>query len=254
MSAQDGSQVDGARRGTLGTVRNAGVLLRLLSEGPPYQQLTDLAERSGLSLPTVHRLLRSLAGNGLVEQDPRSQRYSLGSELVHLGERYLDRLAVLRAMAPYLVEVRNATGHTALGALLVRGWIIYADRIDGEDAGGIYRESTRMRPALETAAGRLLAARAADGTWEDAISTNGEGTDFTADDRATFARAPHLLVAERHAWWEVAVPLVADDGRVLAAIGASGRSARLDEQDVADRVVPELVRAASAVARAVGHG
>jgi hypothetical protein len=45
--------------GSLGTVRNAVLLLQLLGEGPAYQQLTDLAERSGLSLPTVHRLLRS---------------------------------------------------------------------------------------------------------------------------------------------------------------------------------------------------
>ena len=78
-------------RGTLGTVRNAATLLDLLSDGPAFQQLSDLAERSGLSLPTVHRLLRSLVAAGLVEQDPASSRYSLGSELVRLSERYLDR-------------------------------------------------------------------------------------------------------------------------------------------------------------------
>ncbi|MPZ95851.1 MAG: helix-turn-helix domain-containing protein, partial [Propionibacteriales bacterium] len=46
-----------AARGTLGTVRNAVLLLDLLTDGPAYQQLTDLADRSGLSVPTVHRLL-----------------------------------------------------------------------------------------------------------------------------------------------------------------------------------------------------
>jgi DNA-binding transcriptional ArsR family regulator len=78
-------------RGSLGTVRNATLLLSLLAEGPAYNQLTDLAERSGMSLPTVHRILRSLALAGLVEQDPRSLRYSLGPEVVRLAERYLDR-------------------------------------------------------------------------------------------------------------------------------------------------------------------
>ena len=87
-------------RGTLGTVRNATLLLALLAEGPAYNQLTDLAERSGMSLPTVHRLLRSLALAGLVEQDPRSSRYSLGPEIVRLSERYLDRLPTLRALSP----------------------------------------------------------------------------------------------------------------------------------------------------------
>jgi IclR family acetate operon transcriptional repressor len=250
----EGWHVEGARGGTLGTVRNAGVLLRLLSEGPPYQQLTDLAERSGLSLPTAHRLLRSLAGARLVEQDPRSQRYGLGSELVHLSERYLDRQAVLRAMAPYLVEIRNSTGHTALGALLIRGWVLYADRVDGEHVAGIYRESTRMRPALETAAGRLLAARAGDDVWREALSACQGNGRFTSKDRSAFARAPHLLVVEPHACWEAAVPLVAEDGRVLAAIGTCGDPARLDAQDLTDRVVPQLVRAAAAISRAVGDG
>jgi len=34
-------QVDEVPRGTLGTVRNATLLLRLLSQGPAHQQLTD---------------------------------------------------------------------------------------------------------------------------------------------------------------------------------------------------------------------
>src|SRR2546423_2708926 len=145
-------------RGTLGTVRNATLLLSLLAEGPAFNQLTDLAERSGMSLPTVHRLLRSLALAGLVEQDPRSLRYSLGSEIVRLSERYLDRLPTLRALSPYLRGLRDATKTTILVALLVRTSIIYVDRVDGEEGAGLFREAHRVHDALDTAAGRLLLA------------------------------------------------------------------------------------------------
>src|SRR5438132_1118079 len=141
-------------RGTLGTVRNATLLLSLLAEGPAYNQLTDLAERSGMSLPTVHRLLRSLALAGLVEQDPRSLRYSLGPDIVRLSERYLDRLPTLRALSPYLRELRDTTKTTILVALLVRTSIIYVDRVDGEEGAGVFREAHRVHPALDTAAGR----------------------------------------------------------------------------------------------------
>src|SRR5438132_8159920 len=147
------------RRGTLGTVRNATLLLQLLSEGPAYIQLTELADRSGMSLPTVHRLLRSLALAGLVEQDPKSLRYSLGPEVVRLSERYLDRLPVLRALGPYLVELRDATKATVLVAILVRTSVVYVERVDGEDRAGRYRETHRVHNALDTAAGRLLLAR-----------------------------------------------------------------------------------------------
>src|SRR5437763_16453494 len=106
-------------RGTLGTVRHATLLLSLLAEGPAYNQLTDLAERSGMSLPTVHRLLRSLALAGFVERDPRSLRYSLGPEIVRLSERYLDRLPILRTLSPYRGDLRVATKTTVLVALLL---------------------------------------------------------------------------------------------------------------------------------------
>ncbi|MCP6473859.1 helix-turn-helix domain-containing protein, partial [Klebsiella pneumoniae] len=68
-------------RGGLGTVRNAVTLLELLADGPAYHQLTDLAERSSMSIPTVHRLLRSLVLADLAVQDPATSRYGLGPEL-----------------------------------------------------------------------------------------------------------------------------------------------------------------------------
>ena len=244
-----------APRGTLGTVRNATLLLDLLSEGPPYQQLTDLAERSGLSLPTVHRLLRSLAVSGLVEQDPASLRYGLGPELVRLSERYLARLPVCRAIAPYLVELRNGTKATVLAAVFARGWVVYVDRIDGEDPGGVFREPVRMRPAFETAAGRVLAARGGLDTWREALTTTND-YNFTVEDRKRWAAAPHLVLFEEqpHRMAEVAVPITNGDGLTLAALVATGSAERYSEDVLLEQVAPQLARAAASVSRNLSHG
>src|SRR3990170_879994 len=150
-----------AARGTLGTVRNAVLLLDLLSDGPAYQQLTDLAERSGLSIPTAHRLLRSLVLADIVEQDARTSRYSLGPEVTRLSQRYLGRLPILGALSPYLVSLRDTLQATIHVAVLVRESVVYVDRVDAGD-GGPYRDSHRVIDALSTSAGRLLAARAGD--------------------------------------------------------------------------------------------
>lgn len=246
---------DDVPRGTLGTVRNATLLLDLLSQGAPFQQLTELADRSDLSLPTVHRLLRSLAAAGLVEQDPVSLRYGLGPELVRLAERYLARLPVFRAISPYLVELRNATGATVLGAVLVRGWTVYIDRVDGDDPGGIFREPSRMRPAFETAAGRLLSARSREDGWADALASAANGHRFTADDRKRWAKASYLvLVEEPHALAEIAVPVVGADGAALASLVAIGSSHRFSEEVLVAEIAPQLTRAAVAVSRALSHG
>jgi DNA-binding IclR family transcriptional regulator len=233
--------------GSLGTIRNAALLLELLADGSPYQQLTELAERSGLSVPTAHRVLRSLAAPGLVEQDPESQRYSLGPELVRLSERYLARLPVLRAMAPYLVEVRDTTGATVLAAVLTRGWVVYVDRVEAGNVGGIYREPTRMRPALETAAGRLLAARADGILWATADALAREaGNGVPARKRAEWAAASFLFVAEPPDRWEAAVPITGADDSAVAAIAAMGTLEQRSEDEIVERVVPQLRRAAAA--------
>lgn len=241
-------QVDEVPRGTLGTVRNATLLLRLLSQGPAYQQLTDLAERSGLSLPTVHRLLRSLAAAGLVEQDPASARYGLGSELVRLAERYVSRLPIFHAISPYLAEVRNSTGATVLAALLVRGQVVYIDRVDGSDAEGVFREPTRMRPALDTAAGRLLIARSRMDVWEDAVAASRNGS-FTLKDRDRWAKAPYVILVDDHRLTELAVPIVASEERTPASLVAACSPHRFSEEALVQEVAPQLTRAAAAVAR-----
>jgi len=255
MAAMDPDKLAQAPRGTLGTVRNATLLLDLLSEGPPYQQLTDLAERSGLSLPTVHRLLRSLAVSGLVEQDPASLRYGLGPELVRLSERYLARLPACRAIAPYLVELRNSTKATVLAAVFARGWVVYVDRIDGEDPGGVFREPVRMRPAFETAAGRVLAARGGLDTWREALATTND-YNFTVEDRKRWAAAPYLVLFEEqpHRMGEVAVPITSGDGLTLAALVATGSAERYSEDVLLEQVTPQLARAAAAVSRNLSHG
>ena len=240
-------------RGTLGTVRNATLLLSLLADGPAYNQLTDLAERSGMSLPTVHRLLRSLALAGLVEQDPRSSRYSLGPEIVRLSERYLDRLPMLRALSPYLRELRDTTKTTILVALLIRTSIIYVDRVDGEEGAGVFRESHRVHDALDTAAGRLLLARGAPESWIEALGGRGRPSNR---DRRAWADAPFLLLGPdgERPMTEVAVPVLDRSGRAWAALCARGDPSSFPDDVLKCEVAPQLVRAARAAGRAMVDG
>lgn len=245
------------QRGTLGTVRNAALLLEFLSEGPAYHQLTDLADRAGMSLPTVHRLLRSLIAAGLVEQDPRSARYGLGPQLVYLSEHYLARLGVVKAAAPYLVELRDSLNATVLVGVLVRAHVVYVDRVDAQNAGGPFRESARLRHAFECAAGRLLIARAGPDAWRQAERAL-QGRDGvrrpSAVQRQAWARASHLIVASDGVAGsvEISVPVTAG-GSVLAALAATTSAAQHDERALKKTVAPRLERAAQAIARTVGH-
>ncbi|GAA5112936.1 IclR family transcriptional regulator [Haloechinothrix salitolerans] len=240
-------------RGTLGTVRNAVLLLGLLSEGPAYQQLTDLADRSGLSVPTVHRLLRSLVLADLVEQDPNSSRYGLGPEVARLAQRYLARLPILGALAPYLVPLRDAIGHTVHVAVLVRGHVVYVDRVDGAD-GGLYRDTHRVHPAFETAAGRLLAARATDDAWQQCLdAATPDDSKRAENERATWREAAHLLTegGDSDEPPEIAVPVLDGSGRAIAALAATPPPVASESQ-IAE-IAAHLARAGRAAGRTLSH-
>ena len=240
-------------RGTLGTVRNAVLLLDLLTDGPAYQQLTDLAERSGLSVPTVHRLLRSLVLADLVEQDPGSSRYSLGPEVARLSQRYLGRLPILGALSPYLVSLRDALGATVHVAVLVRTSVVYVDRVDAAD-GGPYRDSHRVSDALTTPAGRLLAANAPDDVWHRCVESSTEPFDDSTDAlRKQWSSAPYLVETSPglDGPGEVAVPVTDASGRLLAALAATVGPGSTDR---VEGMAAQLRRAATAAGRTLGHG
>lgn len=246
---------DTGGRGGLGTVRNAVRLLELLGEGPAYQQLTDLAERSQLSIPTVHRLLRSLVLADLVVQDPRSSRYGLGPELTRLSNHYLSRLPLLGALGPYLSQLRDQIGTTIHVETLVRGEVVYVDRVDGTDRGP-YRDTHRVGPALSCAGGRLLAARSSQEEWDRALHQADEVDRSAAQEagaRSAWAAADHLVhePADPTLPAEVAVALVDGQGSAVAALAATVED--LEDTEQVSRIAGHLARAARAAGRTLGH-
>src|SRR6476619_5272022 len=78
------------RRGTIQSVDRAARILKVLASGPRRLGVSELADRLGMTRPTVHGLLQTLQAHGLVEQDRDSDKYQLGAGLLQLGISYLD--------------------------------------------------------------------------------------------------------------------------------------------------------------------
>lgn len=182
-------------RGGLGTIRNATKLLSLLAAGPALQHLTDLAERSGMSVPTVHRLLRSLVLADYAVQDPTTLRYGLGPELSRLAAHYRAKHPVMNAVSPFVVALRDQLQATITTSILVGHELVFLDQVDARDRGP-FRTPHGAVPALESAAGRLLAARTDDATWEKILSeAPPEIAETARQNKDAWAQAEHLYVA-----------------------------------------------------------
>ncbi len=95
------------------SVRRALAVLRLVATGQDRGvRLTDVAQMSGLTAPTAHRLLQVLMDETAVEQDPDTRRYRMGHEITLLGLARPAGLAIRALAEPYLTALADELGDT----------------------------------------------------------------------------------------------------------------------------------------------
>jgi IclR family acetate operon transcriptional repressor len=109
MGADDERKPAGetVRRSTVQSVERAFEILNLLREASLPMSALEIAKVTGLDRTVVHRLLRTLALEGMAIEDRGAFR--LGPASVLLAHRYLDNLLVRRLALPYLVEIQTGT-------------------------------------------------------------------------------------------------------------------------------------------------
>ena len=73
------------RDGGVQSLQRAFELLEHLADVGGEASLSELATLSGLPMPTIHRLIRTLVDLGYVRQNT-NRRYALGARLIRLGE------------------------------------------------------------------------------------------------------------------------------------------------------------------------
>ncbi len=74
-------------------------ILELMASAGGAIGVSELADRAGLPLPTIHRLIRTLVDRGYVRQLP-TRRYALGPKLIRLGGQCYPAHRVLVATSP----------------------------------------------------------------------------------------------------------------------------------------------------------
>ncbi|MEV7574416.1 IclR family transcriptional regulator [Pseudarthrobacter sp. NPDC089323] len=88
-------------------------LLRLVGQSADGMPLVRLVRESGLTRPTVHRLLSSLASEGLLDHDSGTGNWVLGPEILLMGSVASARFPLEDIARPSLRRLAEATGESA---------------------------------------------------------------------------------------------------------------------------------------------
>jgi IclR family acetate operon transcriptional repressor len=100
-------------------------LLTLFAGDHKTVSQTEAAEIVGVSVPTAHRILRTLESYRLVEREPGTGRYRVGLAVLELVPALLRSFEVPSAAGPYVQELADHAGETANLAMLIGGDVLY---------------------------------------------------------------------------------------------------------------------------------
>lgn len=243
-----------ARQATAGggvqSVERTFELLELMADAGGEVSLSDLSESSGLPLPTIHRIMRTLVGTGYARQQP-SRRYALGPRLIRLGETASRTLGTWAR--PYLAELAEATGETANMAVLDGEQVVYVAQVPSRHAMRMFTEVGRRVDAHTTAVGKAVLAALPEETVTQMLNRTGmppktENTISTIgamhDELARIRRLGYALddgeqeIGVR--CYAVAVP-GAPAGTAISVSGPEGRMTRI----ATDQIIPLMHRLAA---------
>jgi len=232
-------------------------LLEHLADGGGARSLSELARLTGLPMPTIHRLLRSLVNGGYVRQES-SKRYALGARMITLGEsarRMLGSWAL-----PHLADVVGRFGETTNLAMLEADACVYIAQVPSPHPMRMFTEVGRVVPVHSTGVGKALLSTLPDQQVLAILQRAGmpSATEHTITQPKAMLDSLKQVRKEGYAVDDaeqelgvrcIAVPL--EGLPFTAAISVSGPSTRLSLDDV-PRIAPNLQATAAAISAAFG--
>lgn len=154
-SAESKTAATTAGSGGVQSLERAFDLLERMADAGGEVGLSELSTSSGLPLPTIHRLMRTLVACGYVRQQP-NRRYALGPRLIRLGESSSRLLGTWAR--PYLARLVEETGETANMALLDGDEVVYVAQVPSRHSMRMFTEVGRRVLPHTTGVGKALLA------------------------------------------------------------------------------------------------
>lgn len=249
----------GDESGGVRSITRAFDVLRILALGGERgMRLTEVVAFSGLSRPTVHRILQTLIAEGAGEQDAATRRYRVGVEISLLGLSRPAHFPVRAAAEPYLTALADELGDTAF--LTIRaGW----DSVAIERKTGSYPVKVLAidvgvrRPLGVGIAGVMLLASLPPAEADHICAMNAARLPADGPSMATILARVATARRDGYAYAEIgvmqgtralSVPVFNADGTAIAAITVAALADRLAESEL-PRLVDAMRRKSALVTR-----
>jgi DNA-binding IclR family transcriptional regulator len=122
-------------------------------------RLSELAEKSDLSISTIQRLTYTLQELGLIDRHPDTKRFQMGPKMIRLALAVMQSLELKKVARPYMQALSDEIGEVVGLAVLSGTEIILVDSVKIEhQVLNINMNSGAVIPPHATASGKAILA------------------------------------------------------------------------------------------------
>jgi len=238
-------------------------LLEVLADTGRAMGVSELSRALGLDKSTVYRLLATLKSRGYVEQDPETRKYTIGPRMIAVSSRILGNNDVYLQARPVMKKLLQETRETVHLAMLMENQVVYIAQEISPEVVSVNTEIGQREPVYCTAVGKALVAFLPEEELEAVICR----LDFqpytprTITDPDRFRAHCQQIRAQGYAVDDeelypgvrcIAAPIRGHDGSVLASLGISGPTTRL-QSEVISRLGRIVMKYAQEVSGRLGY-
>ncbi|RDW20142.1 IclR family transcriptional regulator [Oceanobacillus arenosus] len=246
----------------LSSVRNALRILKSFSTFEPTKRVGELAESLGLAKSTVSRLLSTLASEGFVIKDEKTNAYRLGLSVLTLGGIITNDLEIHKEAAPVLYKLVNDTGETAHLAILDGLDTIYIHKEECNHPVRILTHLGRRNPSYCTSSGKVLLAfsepkivdMVVDGGLVRHMHNTITDPEVLQHELETIQKQGYAVSTEEltEGTRSVAAPIRDYTGHVVSAITVVGPIQRMTNHKI-DRIAKKVMEAGNEASERLGY-
>jgi IclR family pca regulon transcriptional regulator len=222
-------------------------ILSLFDEQRPTWRVSDLAAAAGLPMPTVYRVVMTLASEGYLDHLPNGD-YRPGVRTLTLGTAALRSLDLVEIATPKLTELGERTGETVNLAVLRGDRVLYLIRLRNSDLVTANIQVGSTLPAVHASIGKLLLAYLDEADLTARITDASFSANPGPNAKLSLAELREELRTIRDQGWamqdeelayglrSVAAPITSPDDRVIAGVNLAVQARDWSTQ----RIIREL--------------
>ena len=248
---------------TIQSVNRALTILKLFSTQTPRLGITEISQMMGLHKATAQGLVRTLAEEGFLKQDPETKKYQLGLSIYELGGALASGL-----------EINQRAVEPAHRLAVDTQFVVRTSILDGDSAiitldayprstPFLYPQFGLRFPLYCTAMGKALLAFLEPAFMHEYCKK----TDFTPFTKNTITQKKQLLKElkeiretgysfnrEEHLQARAAIgaPIFGRDGGITASVSIVGEPIRILGDEMV-RLTQKVVATASEISQALGY-